>query len=129
MHRLAIFSYGVHLYNMCCFSTGDICSPHSGIINIEPFISCARVTPFCTSFNNPQTALMILSFFCPTGHFSLDPNRVMDVMLEAVECHSPEKQLLLLPVMRSCNGSAGTLCQLLGFKFQQYAVSYVPPTF
>ena len=52
------------------------------------------------------------------GYFDLDPNRVLDLVLEAME-HQPgnDAYLKLVPMFER-----ESVVQLLGFKFQQYQV-------
>ncbi|KAK7097709.1 THO complex subunit 2-like isoform X2 [Littorina saxatilis] len=53
------------------------------------------------------------------GCFDLDPNRVIDVMLEAFECR-PHLQDFFLPLLRSYVSDAVTLCHIVGFRFHFY---------
>ncbi|KAK2170242.1 hypothetical protein NP493_1156g01008 [Ridgeia piscesae] len=52
------------------------------------------------------------------GCFSLDPNRVLDVLLESFECR-PQLASFFVPLLRSymCNNDLSTICHMLGFKF------------
>uniref|UniRef100_UPI00358DF603 THO complex subunit 2 isoform X2 n=1 Tax=Myxine glutinosa TaxID=7769 RepID=UPI00358DF603 len=56
------------------------------------------------------------------GCFNLDPNRVLDVILEAFECRPEHAQDFYLPLLESnmymCEPQ--TLCHILGFKFRYY---------
>ena len=58
------------------------------------------------------------------GFFNLDPNRVLDILLEAFECRV-EEDLSYVPLVVSylshCDVSG--LAQLMGFKYQFYHVS------
>ena len=63
---------------------------------------------------------MILLF---VGFFNLDPNRVLDIILELFECridHSKFFIELLTLYLSHCDVSG--LCHILGFKFQYYHV-------
>ncbi|XP_047126503.1 THO complex subunit 2 isoform X2 [Hydra vulgaris] len=55
------------------------------------------------------------------GFFNLDPNRVLDILLEAFECQVDE-DLFFIPLLTSylshCDISG--FCHLIGFKFQYY---------
>ncbi|CAL1526810.1 unnamed protein product [Lymnaea stagnalis] len=51
------------------------------------------------------------------GCFDLDPNRVLDIILEGFECH-PEEHVFYVPLLRSYIIDKLTLCHILGFKFQ-----------
>ncbi|XP_076446186.1 THO complex subunit 2-like [Babylonia areolata] len=53
------------------------------------------------------------------GCFDLDPNRVIDVMLESFECR-PHLQDFYLPLLRSYVSDPVTLCHTLGFRFHFY---------
>ncbi|KAK6976995.1 THO complex subunit 2 [Biomphalaria glabrata] len=50
------------------------------------------------------------------GCFDLHPNRMLDVILEAFECH-PEECLFYVPLLRAYIIDKLTLCHILGFKF------------
>jgi len=56
------------------------------------------------------------------GCFNIDPNRVLDLLLESFECHPEFSKSLFIPVLTEylqlCERS--TLCHLLGFKFTHY---------
>uniref|UniRef100_UPI00193A5896 THO complex subunit 2-like n=1 Tax=Styela clava TaxID=7725 RepID=UPI00193A5896 len=56
------------------------------------------------------------------GCFNIDPNRVLDLILESFECHP--KSRVFVPLLENylvlCEKS--TLCQMLGFKFAHYQV-------
>ncbi|XP_063970178.1 THO complex subunit 2-like [Lytechinus pictus] len=53
------------------------------------------------------------------GGFDLDPNRVLDIILEAFET-APELDHVFIPLLRSYMCDPLTVCQVLGFKFQFY---------
>ena len=53
------------------------------------------------------------------GYFNLDPNRVLDVILEAFEC-LPQNVDFFVSLLRHHTHSKDTLCQVLGFKFKFY---------
>ena len=55
------------------------------------------------------------------GRFSLDPNRVLDIILEAFECHLDERDFFL-PLLESYPCQPATFVNILGFKFHQYQV-------
>ncbi len=61
-------------------------------------------------------------FYCVlllTGRFSLDPNRALDVILEAFELHLDDKAFFVsLIALYPCEKS--TFVNILGFKFQSY---------
>ena len=53
------------------------------------------------------------------GYFNLDPNRVLDVILEAFEC-LPHNVDMFVSLLRDHTHNKNTLCQVLGFKFKFY---------
>ncbi|XP_053555090.1 LOW QUALITY PROTEIN: THO complex subunit 2 [Bombina bombina] len=55
------------------------------------------------------------------GCFNLDPNRVLDIILEVYECR-PEHDDFFVPLIESymCMCEPQTLCHILGFKFKFY---------
>ncbi|XP_053328983.1 THO complex subunit 2 [Spea bombifrons] len=55
------------------------------------------------------------------GCFNLDPNRVLDIILEVYECR-PEHDDFFVPLLESymCMCEHQTLCHILGFKFKFY---------
>ncbi|KAK2152633.1 hypothetical protein LSH36_324g03014 [Paralvinella palmiformis] len=53
------------------------------------------------------------------GCFNLDPNRVLDIILESFECR-PEQELLFVPLLQKYMSDKATLCHMLGFKFHFY---------
>nr|CAB3266946.1 THO complex subunit 2-like [Phallusia mammillata] len=62
------------------------------------------------------------------GCFNIDPNRVLDLILESFECHPELAREIFVPLVDNylilCERS--TLCHLLGFKFQHYQSSKLP---
>lgn len=65
-----------------------------------------------------------LSFCCvpASGCFNLDPNRVLDIILESLECR-PELEDVLIELLHLYVNDQVTLCHILGFKFHFYQVS------
>ncbi|KAK6168365.1 hypothetical protein SNE40_020916 [Patella caerulea] len=53
------------------------------------------------------------------GCFDLDPNRVLDIMLEAFECNL-ESECFYIPLLRAYMTDKSTLCQVMGFRFHFY---------
>uniref|UniRef100_W5NBA9 THO complex subunit 2 n=1 Tax=Lepisosteus oculatus TaxID=7918 RepID=W5NBA9_LEPOC len=51
------------------------------------------------------------------GCFNLDPNRVLDIILEVYECRS-EQDEFFIPLIKCYMCEPQTLCHILGFKFQ-----------
>ena len=61
-----------------------------------------------------------------TGRFNLDPNRVLDIMLEAFETHLEEEDFFL-PLLDGYPCERATFVNILGFKFQTCQVSLPLP--
>uniref|UniRef100_A0A8B9LJW5 THO complex subunit 2 n=1 Tax=Astyanax mexicanus TaxID=7994 RepID=A0A8B9LJW5_ASTMX len=59
------------------------------------------------------------SYLCPvlTRCFNLDPNRVLDIILEVYECRSDQDEFFI-PLIKSYMCEHQTLCHILGFKFK-----------
>nr|XP_002128581.1 THO complex subunit 2-like [Ciona intestinalis] len=59
------------------------------------------------------------------GCFNIDPNRVLDLILESFECYPEFARQMFIPLVNNylilCENS--TLCHLLGFKFAHYQTS------
>lgn len=55
------------------------------------------------------------------GRFNLDPNRVLDVILEAFEGHLDEKDYFV-SLLESYPCETSTFVNILGFKFHYYQV-------
>ena len=62
---------------------------------------------------------LFLIFF--PGRFNLDPNRVLDVILEAFESHLDEREFFI-PLLQGYPCEASTFVNILGFKFQSHQV-------
>lgn len=50
------------------------------------------------------------------GYFNLDPNRVLDILLETFE-NRPEDAAVFIPLIRSYMSDQEVLCEVLGFKY------------
>jgi len=57
------------------------------------------------------------------GYFDIDPNRMLDLVIESFEYHL-EYTKIYVDLLRLLHFDQITLCQLIGFKFQQYQVKY-----
>lgn len=57
------------------------------------------------------------------GYFDIDPNRMLDLVIESFECH-PEYSQIYVDLLHLLHFDQITLCQLIGFKFQQYQVNH-----
>lgn len=51
-----------------------------------------------------------------SGYFNLDPNRVLDILLETFE-NRPEDDDLFIPLIKSYMSDRKVLCEVLGFKY------------
>ncbi|XP_071787081.1 THO complex subunit 2-like isoform X1 [Asterias amurensis] len=69
-----------------------------------------------TQTNHEQLLESIKSLI---GCFDLDPNRVLDIILEAFEC-SPQMDQLFVPLLQNYMCEPLTICHVLGFKFHFY---------
>ena len=65
-----------------------------------------------------------------SGRFNLDPNRVLDVILEAFEGHLDEREFFV-SLLESYPCETTTFVNILGFKFHGYqaSVALVPVSF
>jgi hypothetical protein len=70
-----------------------------------------------------KSGLNILHFVLFSGRFNLDPNRVLDIMLDAFEFHLEEEDFFITLLKDySSNYDKSTVCHILGFKYQFYKV-------
>ena len=51
------------------------------------------------------------------GTFNLDPNRVLDIILESFE-NMPSMHRTFIPLLQKYKAEDDTICQIIGFKFQ-----------
>ena len=56
------------------------------------------------------------------GYFNLDPNRVLDIILESFECQ-PEHHKFFISLLGEFLPDSRTMCELLSFKFTFYLSS------
>ncbi|XP_046395429.1 THO complex subunit 2 isoform X2 [Ischnura elegans] len=61
------------------------------------------------------------------GCFNLDPNRVLDIILESFECR-PDQYQFFIPLLQSYMCDPKILCEVLGFKFSFYQSNPEEPT-
>ena len=66
-----------------------------------------------TGIREQKFSLILIS-----GKFNLDPNRVIDILLEVIECQTQNKKFLI-QVMREF-GVGSNISQFLGFKLQHF---------
>lgn len=55
------------------------------------------------------------------GYFDIDPNRMLDLVIESFEYHLQYTDIYV-NLLQLLHFDQTTLCQLIGFKFQQYQV-------
>lgn len=75
--------------------------------------SCEHIQETCSLIH---VLLVLLS-----GCFNLDPNRVLDIILEVYESRSDQDDFFL-SLIKSYMREPLTLCHILGFKFKFYQV-------
>ena len=56
------------------------------------------------------------------GYFNLDPNRVLDIILESFECQ-PQHHKFFISLLREFVPDTRTMCELLSFKYNFYISS------
>lgn len=66
-------------------------------------------------------SIIHFSILLVAGCFNLDPNRVLDIILESFE-RRPDQPALFVPLLREYATDIDTLCHILGFKFHFYQV-------
>lgn len=72
-------------------------------------------------FHCYSVTCLCISFLLPAGCFNLDPNRVLDIILEVYESRSDQDEFFL-SLIKSYMCEPLTLCHILGFKFKFYQV-------
>lgn len=61
------------------------------------------------------------------GCFNLDPNRVLDIIIESYEMH-PDRSKLFVPLLQSYVQSGSVVCEVLGYKFRHFSEMKNTPT-
>ncbi|XP_030383564.1 THO complex subunit 2 [Scaptodrosophila lebanonensis] len=59
------------------------------------------------------------------GCFNLDPNRVLDIIIESFETR-PDRWQLFIPLLRSYMPAGAIICEVLGYKFCHFKASRTP---
>lgn len=59
------------------------------------------------------------------GCFNLDPNRVLDIILESFETR-PEQSKLFVALLRAYMPKGNIICEVLGYKFRYFSDSKTP---
>lgn len=72
---------------------------------------------------NDQNALEMVKSLI--GCFNLDPNRVLDIIIESFEMH-PGRRALFIPLLQNYVNDGSTICEVLGYKFRHFADSRSP---
>lgn len=62
------------------------------------------------------------------GQFNLDPNRVVDIILECFEA-LPERRGFFTNLLKQFKTNSEDICSILGFKFTFYQVNLLVPKF
>lgn len=73
------------------------------------------------SANNVTSKQLYDRLMALIGYFDIDPNRMLDLVLESFECNLSKSQVYI-ELLNLLNFHHLTLSQLIGFKFQQYQV-------
>jgi len=76
-----------------------------------------------TTSKERQFSVTISCNFSTVGCFNLDPNRVIDILLESFESR-PELDEFYIPLIEAYVQDNVTLCHCLGFKFQFFKVRH-----
>uniref|UniRef100_A0A182J8B0 THO complex subunit 2 n=1 Tax=Anopheles atroparvus TaxID=41427 RepID=A0A182J8B0_ANOAO len=59
------------------------------------------------------------------GCFNLDPNRVLDIILESFEAR-PEQDRIFIPLLQSYINDGNIICEVLGYKYRYFADVHTP---
>ncbi|XP_055634886.1 THO complex subunit 2 isoform X2 [Toxorhynchites rutilus septentrionalis] len=59
------------------------------------------------------------------GCFNLDPNRVLDIILESFETR-PEHDKIFIPLLQAYINDGNIICEVLGYKYRHFADSKTP---
>lgn len=60
------------------------------------------------------------------GCFNLDPNRVLDIILESFETR-PEQSKLFIPLLEAYTADGNIICEVLGYKYRHFADAPATP--
>lgn len=66
-------------------------------------------------------------FFCSAhaGCFNLDPNRVLDIILESFETR-PEQNKLFVGLLKAYMPNGNIICEVLGYKYRNFSDTKTP---
>ena len=59
------------------------------------------------------------------GCFNLDPNRVLDIILESFEAR-PEQDRIFIPLLQAYINDGNIICEVLGYKYRYFADAQTP---
>ena len=88
-------------------------------MNFWHFVSSAATYYVTVDGHHSKIPSAVKTIESLIGYFNLDPNRVLDVILEAFEC-LPQNVDFFVSLLRHHTHNKDTLCQVLGFKFKFY---------
>ncbi|XP_023179884.2 THO complex subunit 2 [Drosophila hydei] len=71
----------------------------------------------------PDTIMDIIKSLI--GCFNLDPNRVLDIIIESFETR-PDRWKLFIPLLRSYMPTGAIICEVLGYKFCHFKATRTP---
>ncbi|XP_030241352.1 THO complex subunit 2 isoform X1 [Drosophila navojoa] len=71
----------------------------------------------------PDTIMDIIKSLI--GCFNLDPNRVLDIIIESFETR-PDRWKLFIPLLRSYMPTGAIICEVLGYKFCHFQAARTP---
>lgn len=69
--------------------------------------------------------MLLYNFICVVGCFNLDPNRVLDVILESFEAR-PQHHKFFIPLIQNYMPIGSIICEVLGYKFRNYSDRSAP---
>lgn len=84
------------------------------------------ITELNQEFNESITVQGILEIIKSLiGCFNLDPNRVLDIILESFETR-PEHDKIFIPLLQAYINDGNIICEVLGYKYRHFADSKAP---
>ncbi|XP_055542329.1 THO complex subunit 2 [Wyeomyia smithii] len=84
------------------------------------------ITELNQDFNDSITVQGILEIIKSLiGCFNLDPNRVLDIILESFETR-PEHDKIFIPLLQAYINDGNIICEVLGYKYRHFADSKAP---
>ncbi|XP_058449396.1 THO complex subunit 2 [Malaya genurostris] len=84
------------------------------------------ITELNQDFNETITVQSILEIIKSLiGCFNLDPNRVLDIILESFETR-PEHDKIFIPLLQAYINDGHIICEVLGYKYRHFAETKTP---